>query len=276
MSGEMILVVDDEPGVRSALEPILADEGFDVIAVASGEEALEALDERKYDAMLLDVWLPGIDGLETLRRLRERNHDVEVVMISGHGTIDTAVKATKFGAFDFIEKPLSLDRMLLVLRNALRQRRLLRSNRQLIEQLGRDTEVIGAGRRAGELRGMTEIAAESDAPVLICGERGSGREAVARRIHAAGRRPDGPFVEIPCRALDEAAAAGALGLADVGASRIALARGGSPARSRRSPGRATGVPRRDPRGRPEPEGSPRGHPVDDRTVHERSVAGVRS
>lgn len=225
MTAERVLVVDDEPGVRSALEAILADEGFDVTTVETGEEGLEALDRGSFDALLLDVWLPGIDGLDTLRRLRELNHDVEVVMISGHGTIDTAVRATKFGAFDFVEKPLSLDRTLLVLRNALRQRRLQRSNRQLLEQLTRDTEIAGSSAAAVELRGLVQMAAAADAPVLICGERGSGRETVARRIHAAGRRPDGPFVEIPCGALDVQAADRAL--SNDPAGRIALAEGGS-------------------------------------------------
>jgi len=224
VTAERVLVVDDEPGVRSALEAILADEGFDVTTVESGEDGLEALDRGSFDAVLLDVWLPGIDGLDTLRRMRELNHDVEVVMISGHGTIDTAVRATKFGAFDFIEKPLSLDRTLLVLRNALRQRRLQRSNRQLLEQVTRDTEIFGNSAAAVELREMVQMAAAADAPVLICGERGSGRETVARRIHAAGRRPDGPFVEIPCGALEAQAADRALSREG---GRLALAEGGS-------------------------------------------------
>jgi len=225
VTAERVLVVDDEPGVRSALEAILADEGFEVTTVETGEEGLEALERGSFDALLLDVWLPGIDGLDTLRRLRELNHDVEVVMISGHGTIDTAVRATKFGAFDFVEKPLSLDRTLLVLRNALRQRRLQRSNRRLLEQLTRDTEIAGSSAAAVELRGLVQMAAAADAPVLICGGRGSGRETVARRIHAAGRRPDGPFVEIPCGALDAQAADRALSNDPRG--RIALAEGGA-------------------------------------------------
>ncbi|HXV75443.1 MAG TPA: sigma-54 dependent transcriptional regulator [Candidatus Polarisedimenticolaceae bacterium] len=227
MARERVLVVDDEPGVRSALEPILADEGFEVTTVSSGEAALDALADREFDAVLLDVWLPGIDGLETLRRLRERNDDVEVVMISGHGTIDTAVKATKFGAFDFIEKPLSLERTLLVMRNALRQRRLRQSNRQLLEQLGRDTEIVGRSERTEALRGLVEIAAGSDAPVLICGEQGSGRENVARRIHARGRRRAAAFVEVPCGALDAERAASALGLDASDGGRVALARNGT-------------------------------------------------
>ena len=207
---ERILVVDDEPGVRSALEAILSDEGFEVTTAESGEEGLEFLEREPFDAVLLDVWLPGIDGLTTLTRLRERHLDPEVVMISGHGTIDTAVRATKLGAFDFVEKPLSLEKTLLVLRNALRQRQLERRNRQLMEQLARDTEIVGRSAAADALRREVESAAGSDAPVLLYGERGSGRETVARRIHAAGRRAAAPFVEVPCGALDAGAAERAL------------------------------------------------------------------
>jgi len=203
MAVQRILVVDDEPGVRAALEGILEDEGFHVESAETGEQGLERLATGEFDAVLLDVWLPGADGLETLQRLRERNLDPAVVMISGHGTIETAVRATKLGAFDFVEKPLSLERTLLVLRNALRQRSLESRNQRLLEQLSRDTEITGNSEPARSLRRAVEIAAESDAPVLIVGPHGSGRETVARRIHAAGPRPDGPFVEIPGAALDD-------------------------------------------------------------------------
>jgi len=227
MARERILVVDDEPGVRTALGAILGDEGFEVRMAESGEQALELLEQETCDAVLLDVWLPGMDGLETLRRLRERNQDIEVVMISGHGTIDTAVRAAKSGAFDFVEKPLSLDRTLLVLRNALRQRRLQHSNRVLLEQLGRDTEIIGTSRAMVRLRDEIEAAAGSSAPVLICGEPGTGRETVARRIHASGSRPDSPFVDVPCGALGADAAAPALFGEQGSGGRVELARRGS-------------------------------------------------
>ena len=227
MRTSRILVVDDEPGVRSALEAILADEGFEVQAEASGEEALERLVRETFDAILLDVWLPGIDGLETLVRLRRQGSDAEIVMISGHGTIETAVRATKLGAFDFVEKPLSLEKTLLVLRNALRQRRLERSNRQLLEQLARDTEILGTSPAAEKLRRTARGAAETDAPVLVCGEQGSGRETVVRFIHRAGRRPDTAFVDVPCGALDAAAAERVLFAPSDAGGRIALAAGGS-------------------------------------------------
>ena len=201
MSRESILVVDDEPGVRSMLEAILKDEGYSVASVGTGEDGLAAATEKAFDALLLDVWLPGIDGVETLSRLKARGVDAEVVMISGHGTIETAVKATRLGAFDFIEKPLSLEKTLLVIRNALRQRRLERRNRALLDQLARDTEILGDSEAARRVRREADAAAASDAPVLVCGEVGSGRETVARHVHAASRRADQAFVHVACGAL---------------------------------------------------------------------------
>jgi two-component system nitrogen regulation response regulator NtrX len=227
MARERILVVDDEPGVRQALEGILGDEGFDVASAASGEAGLEALAAGAFDAVLLDIWLPGIDGIDTLVAMRERRIDAEVIMISGHGTIETAVRATKLGAFDFIEKPLSLERTLLVLRNALRQRRLEHRNLRLLEQLERDTEILGDSPAAARLRAAVAAAAGSDAPVLVRGEPGSGRETAARRIHGTGSRSGEPFVSVPCAALDGAAAALALFGEPGRAGRIALARRGT-------------------------------------------------
>jgi len=213
--------------VRSALEGILRDEGFEVQSAASGEEGLEAMASSRFDAVLLDIWLPGRDGIETLVEMRDRRVDAEVVMISGHGTIETAVRATRLGAFDFIEKPLSLERTLLVLRNALRQRRLERRNRKLLEQLERDTEVLGRSAAAERIRAGIAAAAASDAPVLIVGERGSGRELVARRIHASGSRGGEAFVGVPCGALDGTAAAAALFGGAHAPGRIVLADGGT-------------------------------------------------
>ena len=219
MSGERILVVDDEPGVRDALEGILRDEGYAVTVVESAEAGLAAAAAGDFEAVLLDVWLPGIDGLEALSRLGEREDPAAVVMISGHGSIETAVRATKLGAFDFIEKPLSLEKTLLVLRNALNQRRLERRNRRLLEQLSRETEIVGRSVAARRLREQADAAAASAAPVLICGEPGSGRESLARRIHA-GSRPEGAFVEIPCDAIAASTPEGWAG-------RLSLAAGGS-------------------------------------------------
>lgn len=227
VAGERILVVDDEPGVRTALHGILSDEGYAVTAVETAEAALEALDAAAFDAILLDVWLPGMDGLEALTQMGERRTDAAVVMISGHGNIETAVRATKLGAFDFVEKPLSLEKTLLVLRNALRQRGLEQRNRRLLEQLARQTQIAGHSAAAIKLREEVEIAAGSDAPVLICGAPGSGREGVARRIHSSGPRADGAFVAVPCGALDAPAVEAALFGSGEDAGRIGLASGGT-------------------------------------------------
>ena len=227
MSRESILVVDDEPGVRSMLEAILKDEGYGVAAVGTGEEGVAAASAGAFDALLLDVWLPGIDGIETLSRLKARGVDAEVVMISGHGTIETAVKATKLGAFDFVEKPLSLEKTLLVLRNALRQRRLEKRNRSLLDQLARDTEILGDSEAARRVRREADAAAATEAPVLVCGEVGSGRETVARHVHSASRRADQAFVHVVCASLSGAAGAAVLFGSEAGPGRLALAERGS-------------------------------------------------
>jgi two-component system nitrogen regulation response regulator NtrX len=227
VAAERILIVDDEPGVRSALESILGDEGFVVASAESAEAGLALFDERLWDAVLLDVWLPGMDGLEALTRMKERRPDIEVVMISGHGTIDTAVRATKLGAFDFVEKPLSLERTLLVLRNALRQRRLERHNRKLLEHLVRQNEILGRSAAAERLRREVAQAARSSAPVLARGELGSGRETVVRGIHAAGEDAGAAFVDVPCAALAPASAAGDLFGDERGPGYLALAVGGT-------------------------------------------------
>ncbi len=227
MTGEKILVIDDEPGVRTALEGILQDEGFEVESAGSGEEGLLRLQTGRFDAVLLDVWLPGIDGLETLEKLQDSRVDTQVIMISGHGNIDTAVRATKLGAFDFIEKPLSLEKTLLVLRNALRQRMLEDRTRRLMRMLSRDTEIHGDSPAAVLLRSRIDEAASSDTPVLVTGGRGTGREAVVRRIHALSARSEEAFVDIPCGALNAAAAADAIFGSEDGSSRPALARKGT-------------------------------------------------
>jgi two-component system, NtrC family, nitrogen regulation response regulator NtrX len=227
MTRESILVVDDEPGVRSMLEAILKDEGYGVAAVGTGEDGVSAATGRAFDALLLDVWLPGIDGIETLSRLKASGVDAEVVMISGHGTIETAVRATKLGAFDFVEKPLSLEKTLLVLRNALRQRRLEKRNRSLLDQLARDTEILGDSEAVRRVRRDAEAAAASEAPVLICGEPGSGRETVARHVHTSSRRADQAFVHVACGALVGSSGAAVLFGSEASPGRLALAERGS-------------------------------------------------
>lgn len=197
------LIVDDESGIRQSLIGVLQDEGFSAEAAESGEACLEALEKRAYDCILLDVWLPGMSGLETLKRVKELYADVAVVMISGHGTIDTAVQATKLGAFDFIEKPLSLERTLLTVKNAIKQKSLEREASRLREQLIRDYEMIGESVSLRALRQQIAVVAPTDGRAVIYGESGSGKELVARAIHAQSARADRPFVELNCSAIPE-------------------------------------------------------------------------
>jgi two-component system nitrogen regulation response regulator NtrX len=200
---EAILVVDDEAGVRASLGGILGDEGYRVDAVESGEACLSALEGRRYDLILLDVWLPGMDGLEALSRIRTLDPEVPVVVISGHGTIETAVKAVRMGAQDFVEKPLSLEKTLLVVRNALRQRRLEAENRALKEQVEHRWVMVGESPPIRDLRAQIAQAAPSNGRVLIYGENGTGKELVARNIHHLSLRAQGPFVEVNCAAIPE-------------------------------------------------------------------------
>jgi len=200
---ESILIVDDERGIRETLTAVLCDEGFAAEAVESGEECLQALGRRAYGCVLLDVWLPGINGLETLRRMRESNSDAAVVIISGHGNIETAVRATKLGAFDFVEKPLSIEKTMLTVRNALRQRQLELTNTQLAAELRDEYTMIGESVAMRALRKQIAVVAPTDGRVLISGESGAGKELVARAIHAQSRRTGAPFIEVNSAAIPE-------------------------------------------------------------------------
>ncbi len=198
-----ILIVDDEAGVRASLAGVLRDEGYTVDAVESGEDCLEQVTRQAYDVILLDIWLPGIDGLATLERLRERRVDGPVIMISGHGTVETAMRATRLGAFDFIEKPLSIDKTVLSVRNAIRQRRLEVENRALRARIDRPLVIVGDSPVMGALREQLAMAAPTNGRVLISGENGTGKELVARQIHALSQRRTGPFIEVNCAAIPE-------------------------------------------------------------------------
>src|SRR6187455_2033756 len=198
-----ILIVDDEPGVRTALTGVLRDEGYEVESVSSGEACLERVTRGAIDLIVLDVWLPGMDGLTTLGRLRERGLDAEVVVISGHGNIESAVRAIKMGAFDFVEKPLSLEKTVLVIRNALRQRRLEAENRALRARVDRTQTMVGESYAMRQLREQVAMAAPTNGRVLIYGENGTGKELVARTIHALSRRKASHFVEVNCAAIPE-------------------------------------------------------------------------
>ncbi|MGH9255374.1 MAG: sigma-54-dependent transcriptional regulator [Vicinamibacterales bacterium] len=198
-----ILIVDDEPGVRSALGGVLRDEGYEVDSVDSGETCLERLSRQAYDVVVLDIWLPGMDGLQTLARMRERQVDAQVVIISGHGNIESAVRAIKMGAFDFVEKPLSLEKTVLVVRNALRQRNLEAENRALRARVDAQHTMVGESYAMVKLREQVAMAAPTNGRVLIFGENGTGKELVARNIHQLSRRRTGPFVEVNCAAIPE-------------------------------------------------------------------------
>src|SRR5688572_24786937 len=198
-----ILIVDDEPGVRTALTGVLHDEGYAVEAVPTGEACLDRLTRGPVDLIVLDVWLPGMDGLATLARLRERQVDAQVVLISGHGNIESAVRAIKLGAFDFVEKPLSLEKTVLVVRNALRQRRLEMENLALRARVDRHETMVGESYAIRQLREQVAMAAPTNGRVLIYGENGTGKELVARTIHELSRRRSSAFVEVNCAAIPE-------------------------------------------------------------------------
>jgi two-component system nitrogen regulation response regulator NtrX len=197
-----VLVVDDEEGIRLTLAGVLEDEGLSVETAASGEDCLKAFERRVFSCVLLDVWLPGIDGMETLGRLKAAYPETAVIMISGHGNIETAVRATRLGAHDFIEKPLQIDRTILAVRNALRQRQLEADNRRLREQLD-DYVMIGESVPMRALRQQIAVAAPTNGRILIYGESGTGKELVARSLHQNSPRAALPFVDLNCAAIPE-------------------------------------------------------------------------
>ncbi len=200
---QSILIVDDEQSIRESLTGILQDEGFSPFSTESGEAAIEKVSEEKPDLILLDIWMPGIDGMETLTRIRDIYPDQLVVMMSGHGTIETAVKATKLGAYDFIEKPLSLEKVLLCIQNAVKVSQLVEENRVLKARIGKEHEMIGTSKPIKELKQQIKIAAPTSGWILITGENGTGKELVARAIHHNSKRHNKPFVEVNCAAIPE-------------------------------------------------------------------------
>jgi two-component system nitrogen regulation response regulator NtrX len=200
---QTILVVDDEENIRLSLEGILLDEGFRPLFANTGEEAIRKAQEEDPDLILLDIWMPGIDGLKALSRIKELRPQQPVVMMSGHGTIETAVKATRLGAYDFIEKPLSLEKVLLSIQNALKVSQLLEENQALKAKIGKEYEMIGESEPILQLKNHISVAAPSNGWVLITGENGTGKELVARAIHHQSNRADQPFVEVNCAAIPE-------------------------------------------------------------------------
>ncbi len=198
-----VLIVDDEAGIRDSLAGILADENYSASTAESGEQCLEFIRKHTFDVVLLDIWLPGIDGLETLQRIREMENPPEVIMISGHGTIETAVRATKLGAYDFLEKPLSIEKTLIVLKNAIESTKLHRENIDLKKQLQSKSLIVGDSIPMKALRQQIGLMAPTNGRVLIYGESGTGKELVAHAIHAQSLRKDETFVEVNCAAIPE-------------------------------------------------------------------------
>jgi two-component system nitrogen regulation response regulator NtrX len=200
-----VLIVDDEAEIRSSLEGVLTDEGYTVTTTGTASEALELLRDAIFDIVLLDVWLPDRDGLDALADIRKGTNEEtpEVIIISGHGTIESAVRATKLGAFDFLEKPLSVERTLIVLKNAVDARRLRQENREYRRQLTARSTVTGDSVSMKALRQQIKLMAPTNGRVLIYGESGTGKELIARAIHAESERNDRVFVELNCAAIPE-------------------------------------------------------------------------
>ena len=198
-----ILIVDDEEAIRTSLRSILEDEGYEVAVAANGLEALKIYGTDPPDLMILDIWMPEMDGLETLRRVKEFVPTTQVMMISGHGSIETAVKAIKLGAYDYIEKPLSLENVTFRVKQALEQYRLAQENRALRSKVQRKFELVGQSPAMQRLRELIETAGPTNSRVLIGGENGTGKELVARAIHLHSSRSDQPFVAVNCAAIPE-------------------------------------------------------------------------
>ncbi|MBI5694293.1 MAG: sigma-54-dependent Fis family transcriptional regulator [Nitrospirae bacterium] len=198
-----ILIVDDEQAILGTVRDVLTDEGYDVSAAENGTDGLRLAKEASPDLVLLDVWMPGMDGLEALARLRETDPDTPVVVMSGHASIDTAVKAVRLGAYDFIEKPLSLDKLSLTVKNALEKKRLEEENSGLKAMVEAKFEIIGESGKVRALQDEILRAGPTNGRVLISGENGTGKELVARAIHRASNRASGPFVTVNCAAIPE-------------------------------------------------------------------------
>ena len=202
MSGT-ICIVDDEPSILNTLSSILEDERYQVAIAKTGEEALKVIQMEVPDVVLLDIWMPELDGLEVLKRVREQFPHIMVIMMSGHGSVETAVKATKLGAYDYLEKPLDLEKVTILVRNALHQRKLEEENINLRVKVERHSKLVGASSVMEKLRQQIAAAAPTHSRVLISGENGTGKELVARAIHLQSPRHNRPFVEVNCAAIPE-------------------------------------------------------------------------
>jgi two-component system nitrogen regulation response regulator NtrX len=196
-----IMIIDDEPTILKSLGGLLADEGFEVITASNGYEGLKLIEEKSPDLVLLDIWMPGIDGIETLKEIKKSQPSLQVIIITGHGNIETAVKATKLGAFDLIEKPLSIDKIIVDINNALNFRRLEEENRFLRKKTLEKHAINGRSPAVAELKKQIATIAPTDSWVLITGENGTGKELAARTIHQFSRRAEQPLIDINCAAI---------------------------------------------------------------------------
>jgi two-component system nitrogen regulation response regulator NtrX len=200
---KQILVVDDEERIRQSLNGVLKDEGYEVEEAKDGVQALKQIEIDPPDVVLLDIWMPGMDGIEVLERIKTQTPNLPVIMISGHANIEMAVKATKLGAYDFIEKPLSLEKVLLAVNHALLYSKLEQENRALRQQVQRKYEIVGNSPEILQLKEQIKIVGPTNGWVLIAGENGTGKELVAREVHQTSLRADKPFVEVNCAAIPE-------------------------------------------------------------------------
>lgn len=198
-----VLLVDDEPSILRSLHGVLADEGYDVLTAPNGYEALKIIEEESPDLVLLDIWMPGMDGIETLKEIKKNNPFLQVVIISGHGTIETAVRATKLGAYDFIEKPLSIEKVMVAINNALKYQRIEEENRLLKRRTLGKSRFTGGSPPVKALQQQVAVVAPTDAWVLIAGENGAGKELVARTIHQMSNRAEYRLVEVNCAAIPD-------------------------------------------------------------------------
>ncbi len=203
MPHETILIIDDEESVRKSLADVMRDEGYDVVTAASGRESIDLLSEIQPSLVLLDIAMPEMDGIETLRRIKDIRPEMPIIMVTGHGTIDTAVKTVKMGAYDFLVKPPQLDHLILVVQHGLEEYRLREENQTLRQRIERRYEIVGESRQIMSLKQQIALAGPTNGWVLIHGESGTGKELVARAIHRASRRADGPFVEVNCAAIPQ-------------------------------------------------------------------------